>query len=36
MKMENELRAARAGTVQMIHVAEGAAVEAAAELITVE
>lgn len=35
MKMENELRAARAGTVQMIHVAEGAAVEAAAELLTV-
>jgi biotin carboxyl carrier protein len=36
MKMENELRAARAGRVQAIRVAEGQSVEAGALLVTVE
>ncbi len=36
MKMENELRSARAGTVKEIAVAEGAAVEGGARLCVVE
>ena len=36
MKMENELRASRAGRVQAIKVAEGQSVEAGALLVTVE
>jgi biotin carboxyl carrier protein len=36
MKMENELRSARAGTVKEISVAEGAAVEGGARLCVVE
>ncbi|HKW40429.1 MAG TPA: acetyl-CoA carboxylase biotin carboxyl carrier protein subunit [Gemmatimonadales bacterium] len=35
MKMENELRAARAGVVETIHVAVGQAVEKGASLVTV-
>jgi biotin carboxyl carrier protein len=35
MKMENELRAPRAGTVQEVRCAEGAAVEAGQDLIVV-
>ena len=35
MKMENELRAPRAGTVSAVHVAEGTTVEGKAELLTV-
>jgi biotin carboxyl carrier protein len=35
MKMENELRAPRPGTVAAVHCAEGAAVEAGQDLITV-
>jgi len=34
MKMENEIRAKTAGTVALVHVAAGAAVEANAKLIT--
>jgi biotin carboxyl carrier protein len=36
MKMENELRAPRAGTVREIRCAEGAAVEAGQDLVVVE
>jgi biotin carboxyl carrier protein len=36
MKMENELRAPKAGTVTAIHVAEGATVDANATLITID
>jgi pyruvate carboxylase subunit B len=36
MKMENELRAARAGTVAAVHVAEGVSVEAGTVLVVVE
>jgi biotin carboxyl carrier protein len=36
MKMENELRAPRGGTVSAVHVEEGATVEAGATLITIE
>jgi biotin carboxyl carrier protein len=36
MKMENELRAPRAGTVQEIRCAEGAAVEAGQDLVVLE
>jgi biotin carboxyl carrier protein len=36
MKMENELRAARAGRVRSVRVAEGQSVEAGALLVTVE
>ena len=35
MKMENELRAVRDGTVAEIHVKEGASVEAGAPLIDI-
>jgi biotin carboxyl carrier protein len=35
MKMENELRAARTGTVAEIHVKEGASVDAGALLIEI-
>ena len=35
MKMENELKAPRAGTVTAVHCAEGTAVEAGQDLITV-
>ena len=36
MKMENELRAARDGTVSEIHVAEGQSVDAGALLVVVQ
>jgi biotin carboxyl carrier protein len=36
MKMENELRSARAGTVKEISVREGTAVEGGAQLCVVE
>ena len=36
MKMENELRAAREGTVTEVHVREGASVEAGALLVVVQ
>jgi biotin carboxyl carrier protein len=36
MKMENELRAPRAGRVIGIHVAEGQTVEAQEPLLTIE
>jgi biotin carboxyl carrier protein len=36
MKMENELRAGRAGTIAEIHVREGASVEAGALLIVIQ
>jgi biotin carboxyl carrier protein len=36
MKMENELRASRAGTVAEVHVREGASVEAGAPLIVIQ
>ena len=36
MKMENELRAPRAGTVAAVHVSEGASVEAHAVLVVLE
>jgi biotin carboxyl carrier protein len=36
MKMENEMRAGRAGKVSAIHVAEGQALEAQAQVITIE
>ena len=36
MKMENELRAPKAGTVTAVHVAEGATVEADATLMTID
>jgi biotin carboxyl carrier protein len=36
MKMENELRASRAGRVKSIKVAEGQSVEAGTLLVTVE
>jgi biotin carboxyl carrier protein len=36
MKMENELRASRAGRVQAVRVAEGQSVEAGALLVTVD
>ena len=36
MKMENELRSARAGRVKAVRVAEGQSVEAGALLVTVE
>jgi biotin carboxyl carrier protein len=36
MKMENELRAARAGTVAAVHVAEGSLVEAGTALMVIE
>jgi biotin carboxyl carrier protein len=35
MKMENELRAPRAGTIAAVHCAEGSAVESGQDLITV-
>jgi biotin carboxyl carrier protein len=34
MKMENELRAPRSGTVRTVHVAVGQAVEKGASLVT--
>jgi biotin carboxyl carrier protein len=36
MKMENELRAPRAGTVRDVRVAEGALVDAGATLVVLE
>jgi biotin carboxyl carrier protein len=36
MKMENELRAGRSGTVTKIHVKEGASVEAGSQLVVIE
>ena len=36
MKMENELRASRAGTVAEVHVREGASVEAGAPLVVIQ
>jgi biotin carboxyl carrier protein len=36
MKMENELRAARAGTVGAVNVAEGASVEAGTVMVVIE
>jgi len=36
MKMENELRAPRAGTVSEVKVAEGSSVEAGAILVIIE
>jgi biotin carboxyl carrier protein len=36
MKMENELRASREGTVAEIHVAEGMSVEAGALLLVIQ
>jgi biotin carboxyl carrier protein len=36
MKMENELRAPRAGTVQEVRAAQGAAVEAGAVVVVIE
>jgi biotin carboxyl carrier protein len=36
MKMENELRASRAGRVKAVKIAEGQSVEAGALLVTVE
>jgi len=36
MKMENELRAPKAGTVTEVRIAEGASVEAGTVLIVVE
>jgi biotin carboxyl carrier protein len=36
MKMENELRAGRAGTVAEVHAREGASVEAGALLIVIQ
>lgn len=36
MKMENEVRAARAGTVKTVHVGEGVAVETGQLLVTLE
>ena len=36
MKMENELRALRAGVVREVHVAEGASVDAQAVLVVIE
>ncbi|MGH9347374.1 MAG: biotin/lipoyl-containing protein, partial [Vicinamibacterales bacterium] len=36
MKMENELRAAKAGTVAEVRVSEGASVEAGTVLVVVE
>ena len=36
MKMENELRASRAGTVAEVHVREGVSVEAGAPLIVIQ
>jgi biotin carboxyl carrier protein len=36
MKMENELRATRAGTVRELRCAEGAAVEAGQDLVVVD
>jgi len=36
MKMENELRASRAGTVSEVHVREGLSVEAGAPLIVIQ
>jgi biotin carboxyl carrier protein len=36
MKMENELRAPRAGVVREVRVAEGASVEAQAVLVVIE
>ena len=36
MKMENELRASRAGRVKTVRVAEGQSVEAGALLVIVE
>jgi biotin carboxyl carrier protein len=36
MKMENELRAARAGTVSAVFVSEGQSVEAGTALVTVD
>ncbi len=36
MKMENELRAPRAGTVGAVHAAEGASVEAGTVLVVIE
>jgi biotin carboxyl carrier protein len=36
MKMENELRAPRAGTVREVRCAEGAAVEAGQDLVVVD
>jgi len=35
MKMENELRATRAGTVQALRCEEGAAVEAGQDLVVI-
>ncbi|MBL9086528.1 MAG: hypothetical protein JNM10_05260 [Planctomycetia bacterium] len=35
MKMENEIRASRAGTVKTVHVAAGQAVEKGATLVTI-
>ena len=36
MKMMNEIRAHKAGTVQKVHVAAGATVETRAPLLTIE
>jgi biotin carboxyl carrier protein len=36
MKMENELRAPKAGVIAQVHVAEGASVEAGAVLLVIE
>jgi biotin carboxyl carrier protein len=36
MKMENELRASRAGTVAEVHVREGASVDAGAPLVVIQ
>jgi biotin carboxyl carrier protein len=36
MKMENELRASRAGTVSEVHVREGVSVEAGAPLVVIQ
>jgi biotin carboxyl carrier protein len=36
MKMENELRASRVGTVTEVHVREGVSVEAGAPLVVIQ
>ena len=36
MKMENEIKASRAGRVSTIHVAPGASVETRAKLVSIE
>jgi biotin carboxyl carrier protein len=35
MKMENELRAPRGGTISALHAAEGAAVELSQDLVSI-